>query len=59
MLKLLGYKSVRLLTNNPDKVASLKAERVKVVARVRHSFPENEHNRAYLRTKAERAGHLF
>ncbi len=59
MLKLLGYKSVRLLTNNPDKVASLKAQGVKVVARVRHVFPENEHNQAYLKTKAQKAGHLL
>jgi GTP cyclohydrolase II len=59
MLKLLGYKSVRLMTNNPDKVAALKAEGVEVIARVRHSFPDNEHNRSYLRTKAQKAGHLL
>ena len=59
MLNLLGYNSVRLLTNNPDKVAALKAAGVKVTARVRHTFPDNPHNRAYLRTKATRAGHLF
>jgi GTP cyclohydrolase II len=59
MLGLLGYKSVRLLTNNPDKVTALKASGVKVVARVPHKFPDNEHNRAYLRTKAEKAGHFL
>jgi GTP cyclohydrolase II len=59
MLQLLGYKSVRLLTNNPDKVAALKAAGVRVAARVRHAFPDNEHNRAYLKTKAEKAGHLL
>ncbi|MEI9996155.1 MAG: GTP cyclohydrolase II [Rhizomicrobium sp.] len=59
MLKLLGYRSVRLLTNNPDKVAALKAAGVAVTTRVKHAFPENEHNRAYLRTKAEKAGHLL
>ncbi len=59
MLSLLGYDSVRLLTNNPDKVAALEAAGVKVVERVPHAFPENEHNRAYLRTKAEKAGHLL
>ncbi|HXC55577.1 MAG TPA: GTP cyclohydrolase II [Rhizomicrobium sp.] len=59
MLKLLGYKAVRLLTNNPHKVAALKAAGVAVTARVRHAFPDNEHNRAYLRTKAEKAGHLL
>ncbi len=59
MLGLLGYKSVRLLTNNPDKVTALEAAGVKVVMRVPHAFPDNEHNRAYLRTKAEKAGHLL
>ena len=59
MLGLLGYKSVRLLTNNPDKVAGLKAAGVRVAGRVRHAFADNEHNRAYLRTKAEKAGHLL
>jgi GTP cyclohydrolase II len=59
MLQLLGYKAVRLMTNNPDKVAGLKAAGVAVTSRVRHAFPENEHNRAYLQTKATRAGHLL
>ncbi len=59
MLELLGYKSVRLMTNNPGKVAGLRAAGVKVTARVKHRFPDNAHNRAYLRTKAEKAGHLY
>ncbi len=59
MLKLLGYRSVRLMTNNPDKVASLSAHGIDVVKRVRHAFPGNAHNRAYLKTKAEKGGHLF
>jgi GTP cyclohydrolase II len=59
MLGLLGYKSVRLLTNNPAKVDGLKQAGVNVVGRVRHAFPDNEHNRGYLKTKAEKAGHLL
>jgi GTP cyclohydrolase II len=59
MLDLLGYRSVRLLTNNPDKVSGLRAAGVNVAGRVQHTFPDNEHNRAYLRTKAEKAGHLL
>jgi GTP cyclohydrolase II len=59
MLALLGYNSVRLLTNNPDKVAGLRAAGVAVTERVRHAFPANLHNRAYLQTKAKKAGHLF
>lgn len=59
MLKLLGYSAVRLMTNNPGKVAALKAEGIKVTARVRHAFPRNTHNRAYLETKAQKGGHLL
>ena len=59
MLELLGYKSVRLLTNNPEKVAALEAAGVKVAERVPHAFPDNEHNRAYLKTKAVKAGHYL
>ena len=59
MLNMLGYRSVRLLTNNPAKVAALKAAGIKVVERVAHAFPDNDHNRAYLKTKAEKAGHLL
>jgi GTP cyclohydrolase II len=59
MLELLGYKSVRLLTNNPEKVTALEAAGVKVTERVPHAFPDNEHNRAYLKTKAVKAGHYL
>ena len=59
MLTLLGYRSVRLLTNNPEKVAGLAAAGIAVTERVPHAFPDNEHNRAYLRTKAVKAGHLL
>jgi len=58
MLKLLGYKSVALMTNNPDKVAGLKAAGIDVPKRVTHAFPSNAHNENYLAAKA-RAGHLF
>lgn len=57
MLALLGYRSVRLLTNNPDKVAGLEAAGMPVALRVPHAFPDNAHNRAYLRTKARKADH--
>jgi GTP cyclohydrolase II len=59
MLALLGYASVRLMTNNPDKVAALEAAGIKVAERVPHSFPDNPHNRHYLETKAKKSGHLF
>ncbi|MDE2182278.1 MAG: GTP cyclohydrolase II [Alphaproteobacteria bacterium] len=59
MLALLGYRSVRLLTNNPDKVAALEAAGIAVAERVPHAFPDNVHNRAYLQTKRVKAGHLL
>ena len=59
ILQILGYNKVRLMTNNPDKVRALQAAGIEVVERVPHSFPDNEHNRAYLRVKAEKGGHLL
>jgi len=55
----LGFKSVRLMTNNPEKVAGLTAAGIAVVERVPHAFAANVHNAAYLKTKAEKAGHLL
>ncbi|RVT92386.1 GTP cyclohydrolase II [Sphingomonas crocodyli] len=59
MLTLLGQTRVRLLTNNPNKVAGLEAEGVTVVERVAHKMGENPHNIAYLETKRDRTGHLL
>jgi len=59
MLTLLGYDSVRLMTNNPEKIRGLELAGIKVAERVAHSFPDNLHNRNYLATKAKRSGHLF
>jgi GTP cyclohydrolase II len=59
ILRQLGIRSVRLLTNNPDKVSQLAAAGVNVVDRVAHVFPSNRHNERYLRTKADKTGHLF
>ncbi len=59
MLHQLGISRVRLLTNNPEKVSALARCGVEVVERVPHSFPSNQHNEAYLRTKRARSGHLF
>jgi GTP cyclohydrolase II len=59
MLRQLGFPQVRLLTNNPDKLRQLARCGIEVVDRVPHVFPSNGHNAAYLRTKAERSGHMF
>ena len=57
MLRQLGFARVRLLTNNPEKVAALMRCGIGVVERVPHIFPANGHNERYLRTKATRSGH--
>ena len=59
MLTRMGIKRVRLMTNNPQKIAQLERYGIEVSERVAHSFPANGHNENYLRTKAERAGHLL
>lgn len=57
MLGLLGFSSVRLLTNNPDKVAGLSAAGMPVAERVPHQMGENPHNTRYLQTKRDKSGH--
>ncbi|VVT21044.1 GTP cyclohydrolase-2 [Sphingomonas sp. EC-HK361] len=57
MLALLGQDRVRLLTNNPQKVAGLEAAGITVVERVAHALPPNPHNARYLATKRDRTGH--
>jgi GTP cyclohydrolase II len=59
MLRQLGYPAVRLMTNNPEKVAGLARSGIAVVERVAHVFPSNQHNELYLETKATRFGHMF
>jgi GTP cyclohydrolase II len=59
MLRQLGISRVRLLTNNPEKVAALTRCGIAVVERVPHIFPANDHNERYLKTKAARSGHLL
>ena len=59
MLRQLGFSTVRLLTNNPEKVSALKRNGIRVIERVPHVFPANGHNERYLQTKATRSGHLL
>ena len=59
MLRQLGFGTIRLLTNNPDKVAALQRYGIRVAERVAHVFAANGHNERYLRTKATRSGHIL
>ena len=59
MLELLGVRAIRLMTNNPAKVAALEDVGVSVAERVPHQLPPNPHNARYLDTKRDRTGHLL
>lgn len=59
MLATLRVGSIRLMTNNPNKVRQMQEFGVQVDERVPHVIPPNPHNRFYLQTKAQRSGHLM
>jgi GTP cyclohydrolase II len=59
ILRHLGLRRVRLLTNNPLKTAALERHGIQVVERVPITVPPNDINSGYLRTKANRMGHLL
>jgi len=58
ILRELGIGEVRLLTNNPRKVAGLEGEGIRVTERVAHHMPANPHNADYLAVKRAKSGHL-
>ena len=58
MLKMLGVTSVRLMTNNPEKVEALESAGVKVVERISADVPSEPTNEFYLETKRLKMGHL-
>ena len=59
MLRELGVRSIRLLTNNPDKVRQLGQHGISISARLPHVVEPGRHNRRYLETKVTRSGHLM
>jgi GTP cyclohydrolase II len=58
ILKLMGIKQVRLITNNPEKVAALESAGVHVVERISAEVPSEPTNERYIQTKREKMGHL-
>jgi GTP cyclohydrolase II len=58
LLTELGYTRIRLLTNNPQKINSLRDHGIEVAGRLPLVTTSNSHNERYLRAKHERAGHL-
>src|ERR1700723_3662485 len=58
-LKALGIRDVRLLSNNPDKVAQLESAGIRVVERIPCRPRTSKHSAAYLRPKKDKLGHLL
>jgi GTP cyclohydrolase II len=58
ILRLLGVHSVRLITNNPEKVAALEAAGIAVTERISAEVPAEPASARYLQTKQEKMGHL-
>ena len=58
VLKLLGVSQVRLMTNNPEKVAALESAGIEVVERVSAEVELQDTFERYLRTKHEKMGHI-
>lgn len=59
MFEALGVKAVRLLTNNPNKIDTMKQAGINVVERVPLNVGENRYNTGYLDTKAKKMGHYI
>lgn len=59
MLKALDVSRVRLLSNNPDKVAALQRGGIEVTERVPCEVAPSSHSEDYLQTKKDKLGHLF
>ncbi len=59
MLNDLGIKQIRLITNNPRKIAGLKGYGIEIVERLPLFIEANNYNSHYLATKAEKLGHLL
>jgi GTP cyclohydrolase II len=59
ILEYLGVSRLRLMTNNPRKVAAMEESGLEVVERVALETPHNPHNQKYLATKAGKLGHLM
>ena len=59
IMKDLGLKKIRLLTNNPMKIKGLKGYDLEIVERVPIEIKPNESNKRYLKTKREKLGHFL
>ena len=58
ILKHFGVSQIKLITNNPDKIAQLENQGIQIVERIDISTEKNSHNKKYIETKNERFGHF-
>jgi 3,4-dihydroxy 2-butanone 4-phosphate synthase / GTP cyclohydrolase II len=59
ILKQLGLRRIKLISNNPDKIAAVESAGIEIVERVSIDEEPNEQSRGYLKTKKEKLGHLL
>jgi 3,4-dihydroxy 2-butanone 4-phosphate synthase/GTP cyclohydrolase II len=59
ILRDLGVRKMRLMTNNPSKYIALNGYGLEIVERIPLEVPPTDNSRAYLRTKREKLGHLL
>ena len=59
VLHALGVSRVRLLSNNPSKVAGLEQSGIEVVERIPCEVPSSDRTAGYLRTKKDKLGHIL
>ena len=59
LIRLLGIGSVRLITNNLEKISGLRREGIEITARIPLITEPDVHNAHYLKTKADKLGHLL
>jgi GTP cyclohydrolase II len=59
VLKSMGVKEIRLLSNNPDKVRAVEEAGIRVVERVPCEVAPHKHTEKYLKTKKQKMGHLL
>ena len=59
ILRDLGLRDIRILTNNPKKIIGLEGHGLRVTEQIRIEAPPNLHNEAYLQTKRDRMGHIL
>ena len=59
ILKQLGIKKIKLLTNNPSKINAFENSGIKVMKRVPLLSKETVENKSYIKTKKDKSGHFF